>query len=331
MSESLNKIRSLDSDFLKAFKFGTLSCLLDMVINDHTLCMELRGDYVVIYYRGGALYTIKNLKNGNYEISFNTKYVSEDDRDGVEASPSIEKAANDVAKYKRYMDCYFSKHPKLERETQQLIVRENNYSGEVSNATDYFILDIEYAYNNAVNDDINARYDMLALQWKSTPQGRKDPIGLPIAFIEVKYGDNAMNSKDRNNEIKKAGIAKHIDDYISFRKSSDRIKVLAEDMSVVFEQKAELGLITYETNGKKISIDADNVEFLIICANHDPDKRKLKEELETAINKWRGSEFLKEIKVVRSSEMGYGLFAFGEKGGKYLYPSIDKYLEQIKD
>jgi hypothetical protein len=34
-----------------------------MVKKDDTLCMELRGNRVVIYYRGGALYTIEEKEN----------------------------------------------------------------------------------------------------------------------------------------------------------------------------------------------------------------------------------------------------------------------------
>lgn len=43
------------------------------------------------------------------------------------------------------MDWWFHKHPKYEREFQQVIARENNNHGKISNGTDYYIADIEFA------------------------------------------------------------------------------------------------------------------------------------------------------------------------------------------
>ena len=67
MSESISKtmrkiyqIRALQDRFLYDFlNDGALSPLLKLVKMDHTLDMELRGDDIVIYYRGGLLYKIK--------------------------------------------------------------------------------------------------------------------------------------------------------------------------------------------------------------------------------------------------------------------------------
>ena len=52
--------RRLNYDFFMEFLEGNLTGILNMVHNDTTLIMELRGNKVVIYYRGGALFTITN-------------------------------------------------------------------------------------------------------------------------------------------------------------------------------------------------------------------------------------------------------------------------------
>ena len=308
--------RTFFNDFLNG---GVLSPLLGLVKKDHTLDMELRGGYVEIYYRGGLLYKIKNKGNSNYEITYTKKYILVKNAQGSGVINSVADAESEVAKYKHNMDLYFSKYPKLEKEFQQIIVRENNLSGAVSHATDYFILDIEYA-------SMGARFDMLAVKWVSTGSKRKNTENLPIAFIEVKYGDGAVTGQ--------ASIGKHIRDYINFRKDKNKMKQLAEDMQKVFNQKCDLGLIkAFEGKKPGISIDHDNVECIFIFANHDPDKTNLLKEIKTAIATWKKPDtekYLKEIKVAKASEMGYGLFAY-KKGKEYLYPTIEEYVDSLEN
>ena len=308
-----------DSTFFNDFLKGVLAPLLGLVKKDYTLDMELRGGYVEIYYRGGLLYKIKNKGNSNYEITYTKKYILEKNAQGSGVINSVDDAESEVATYKHNMDLYFSKYPKLEKEFQQIIVRENNLSGAVSHATDYFILDIEYA-------SMGARFDMLAVKWVSTGSKRKNTENLPIAFIEVKYGDGAVTGQ--------ASIGKHIRDYINFRKDNNKMKQLAEDMQKVFNQKCDLGLIkAFEGKKPSISIDPDNVECIFIFANHDPDKTNLLKEIKTAIATWKKPDtekYLKEIKVAKASEMGYGLFAY-KKGKEYLYPTIEEYVDALEN
>ncbi len=333
MSKDLHK-RALADVFLNDFlKDGVLSPLLKLVDDDHTLCMELRGDNVVIYYRGGLLYKIVDKGNSVYKIYFNNSYKNNGDNSykeivGNNIKDIVDNAVAHIAEHKHDMDLYFSHNPKMEREFQQLIVRENNFAGAVSKASDYFILDIEYAFNekSGNTDDMKARFDMLAVKWISTGPDRKNGKNLPMAFIEVKYGDGAVNGV--------AGIDKHIKDYITFRKDKDRMKQLAEDMEKVFNQKHKLDLIKgYKEKELNITIDSDNVEYVFIFANHDPDKTNMSEEIKAAIATWKkpGTEdYLKEIKVAKASEMGYGLFAY-KKGKEYLYPTIEEYVNALEN
>ena len=317
--KEVNK-RDISQTFFDDLKDGTLKSLLELVKCDDTLCLELRGSNVVIYYRGGALYTVYEKQKHVYEISFNENYQTGKDIDKVSDNKkqlSINQAVEEVGNYKFIMDKYFSKHKKYEREFQQVILRENNYSGAITDATDYYILDIEYAFND---DDINARYDMLAIRWPSESQDRQKQNNMPFTFIEVKYGDGAISSDNGA-----AGISKHIEDYIELRKKPEVIAEIADDMAQVFKKKHKLGLITsYEKKDLNISIDSDNVEFLFIFANHDPNKSKINTELKQSISKYQDSVFLDEIKVAKASEMGYGLFAYKDK--KYCYPTIREYM-----
>lgn len=63
--------------------------------------------------------------------------------------------------YKQAMDRWFAQHPKYEREFQQLVERDNNRHGEISHATDYYIVDTELVYEDA-------RFDMVAVHCRQS-------------------------------------------------------------------------------------------------------------------------------------------------------------------
>ena len=334
MIKTFNK-RALDSEFLGDLLDGPLTQILERVKKDDTLCLELRGSFIDIYYRGETLYFIQALGNHQYRISYNENYNKEKEIDTKSATlieiPTVEKAVEDVSIHKQTMDYYFANHQKLEREFQQLILRENNNSGKVTDSTDYYILDIEYAFNgnNESGDEISARYDMLAVRWASEGSVRKKTQNLPISFIEVKYGDGAMGS---GADVSTSGIHKHINDYINFRKDSSMLSALAEDMAEVFNQKHKLGLISSYQNREEeltISLNSNDVEFLFVLANHDPAKGKLLEEIDEAIKEWNGKPeemYLDEIRVAVSSLIGYGLYAY-DKNGENRYLTIREFYD----
>ena len=62
--ENILKVRKLNDDFIVALKEGVLSPLLALVKSDSSLCLELRGDYINVYYRGGNLMKVKHRSSG---------------------------------------------------------------------------------------------------------------------------------------------------------------------------------------------------------------------------------------------------------------------------
>ena len=128
--------RAISSDFLEYLKN---SLILTIVQNDRTLDIELRGDRIIVYYRGCAILTV----NETSSMTMNEKkYYSPVDKNGEKLYE-----IKQIKPKKENLDEYFM-HAKLaidkfngyvkenaETETQQLIVKENNYSS-VSNDTD---------------------------------------------------------------------------------------------------------------------------------------------------------------------------------------------------
>jgi len=286
---------------MEALKEGKLKSFLDFVQNDHTLDLEIRDNYINIYYRGGNLVKIEQDKNGEYNTSFEENYFDENVKKNKEGKKIT---VNDFPEMKQAMDKYLITHSKLEREFQQLIVRENNYSSNAI-STDYYIADIEYAVENS-------RSDMIAVKLESDKIiRRRKAENLDLAIIEVKYGDDALE--------KDSGIIGHL------KKANDiNIEILRKDMIECLKQKRELGLFGKNPSLKKdIESFKSEIDFIFILINHDPEKSKLKEE----IYKIEPKDYPKfKIKFAVSNFMGYGLY---ENNIYSLEEFIKKFEEQI--
>lgn len=283
-------MRSISGEFQEELKIGSLSKLLEYVLKDDTLCLELRRDFINIYYRGGRLFKIDN----KFNLTFDTKYHDLNNEDKkLNPNPCVEEAVNNIPFYKKAMDRWFNENPKYEREFQQIILRENNNSGNISRATDYYIADIEYQ-----DSENSSRFDMVAFKWLSNGAVRKKTNALSLAFIEVKYGDNAMGGN--------AGIKKHLDDLKTFISDKEKLDEFKKDMEQVFKQKCELGLIDgLQEHQFEVSLSDDKPEVIFIFANHDPDSKRLNNIL-SEINV---SDYPFKILIAQSSFIGYGLYA----------------------
>ena len=284
-TKETKKHRKISDEFRDELKTGKLKKLLDYVLEDDSLCLELRGEAVNIYYRGGSLFKIDD----KYNIIFDLGY----DKDKkLNPNPDVEEAVKSIPFYKQAMDKWFHEHPKYEREFQQIILRENNNSGKISRATDYYIVDIEYQ-----DTENSSRFDMVAFKWPSNGAARKNTNALSLALIEVKYGDNAVGGS--------AGIKKHLDDLKSFINDKEKLKEFKEDMEHVFKQKCNLGLMDgLQEHQFKVSLSDDEPEVIFIFANHDPESKKINNIL-SDINI---SDYPFKILAAQSSFIGYGLY-----------------------
>jgi len=283
-------MRGLSRGFIDELKSGFLQPVLELVKRDFTLCLEIRKNYINIYYRGGNILKIAE-KGHVFDASFDRKYLDEK-QTRVRKGPTKLGTTNDVMAWidevpflKHEMDLWFRKHPKDEREFQQLMVRENNF-GNSAKSTDYFICDIEYAEGKK-------RFDLIAVHWPSTSVDRKNNTGLGLAFIEMKYLDKAMAWK--------TGLLEHIQGINEFLGDRANLINIKDEMKQVFNQKRELGLINNEMPIESFS--EDEPEYILALANHDPESSILKRELAE-----RPACPHAELRFVVSSFMGYGLY-----------------------
>lgn len=285
-------MRKLDDNFLKDLKEGQLKDLLNYVKSDNTLDLEIRENYINIYYSGGNILKVAYVK-GFYIFSFDYNYLKFTPflkKETLKQHQEEKKWNSYFPVAKQAMDFYFSKISNEEREFQQLTVRENNYSS-IANSTDFFIIDIEYD-----NHD-NARFDIIACEWPSFAPNRKLQKNFKpkLVIIEMKYGDSALTGS--------SGIKKHCDDFNSFTSNTTVLSNFKSEMLGLLKQKRELGLIpclSEKGNNNEI-IEFDNsIDLIFLIANHDPESTILKTEMAGLINH--------KIKFITSNFMGYGLY-----------------------
>ncbi len=242
-------MRGINSKFIKALKFGELSFVLKKAkLEPQNFCIEIRENYINLYYRGGSALRITQKSDG-YHFKFDEKYCldpaikskfdSLDKRDAMiweEAFPQI------IAE----MDRWFEAHPKLEREYQQKILTNNK--------TDFCIVDIEYAiHKKNLNDKNGCRLDMLALH--QTTEGTK------LVLIEYKNGIGAMTGS--------ASLAKHHADLLEITNNNEAFNELKSSVLNIALNKSELGLLTVKPQA------ITDTEVLFLISDHNEKSTKL--------------------------------------------------------
>ena len=287
-------MRAINDRFRNDLKDGVLARLRREVIADPSLCLELRGSHINVYYRGGNLMMVRQLSQG-YDIRFDKNYLMKKDsvqfpEPQVLRRMDVDEWIEFSATLKQAIDRYFGKKRNDEREVQQVLLRENNF-GRAARKTDYYICDIEYQRAPST-----PRFDAIAVHWPSRTQVRKQAANRRLVIMEMKYGDTALKDK--------AGLHAHIADVKNFLGRPGNVKDLKEDMVEVFNQKRELGLIDCGKDLDSFS-DAPPV-VLLVLANHDPDSLILRDVLDTLPECPNA-----EVRVATASFFGYGLFDQG--------------------
>lgn len=297
------KKRSISSSFLEQLKTGSLKSITDYVRVDPYLDLELRGDRVMIYYRGGKVLTVYD--NGSLTGLADEYYLLPDTE---RILPSIEGLHDYLAHAKHIVDIYESmQNSKLgEKEIQQRVVYENNLSVNADN-TDYFIADVEWADN----DDLGGRIDIVAFRWNHMEHCKRI---VQLTLIEVKQGEDAIRTNGENSP----GLKKHYNDYLKFKEKPESVNRVAKDMLLVLKQKKELGLVKGLDNlfekkvtekdawGNKVQrqvevepkIEAEP-DFLFLLANYHHYSSNLQIECEKQ---------LEDCKFINASFCGYGLY-----------------------
>ena len=302
------KQRLLSNDFIHDLTsiVGILRPLLRRVHEDDTLDMHIRAEALNVYYRGVSVLKVNRKSKGLYEFFFDPKYF-EDGQLGSGGSPRRGLGGSKTIKTHEDCEQWVASLPLLkdsmdrwltlvksarEREAQQLFVRENTWDEAGARATDYFVLDVEYA-------DGVGRADVVAMRWPST---RADRVGTGphrLALVELKFGDGAIGGT--------SGLKKHVADAAKLA-AQPTLARLCDEMEAVYHVKHRLRLIN---NGRpdQGSLDRSGLDLIFVLANHDPAKTALSTEIRAimAMDPSKKPANL-NIFVARANAFGYGLF-----------------------
>ena len=306
--------RAISDDLLNLFKKdaknpsknGKLSIITEIVRQDPYLDLEMRGDCVILYYRGGKLLTIRGIDD--YETLDDKYYISEDEArvsfDIMNPFEYISKAKFIIDKHEAaQIECSDNMKrlvSKLgEKEIQQRVVYENNLSVNAEK-TEYFIADVEWADNSV----LGGRADIVAFRWERKNHGKRT---LKLVLIEVKQGDGAISGKN--------GLKKHYEDFLKFKANKETVTTVGQDMLSILKQKYQLGLVKgldklFVRGDKRIEPTIEQEPgFLFLLSNYHHFSSKLNTEC---------NKLPDDAKFISSSFMGYGLYEAFVKTKKQL-------------
>jgi hypothetical protein len=215
--------RGLEQSFVHDLKEGHLKPIYD-TLTDPKLRLEIRGNYINIYYQGGNALKISKSKPG-YRFEFDEKYCV---GDTANLASSITDAIKSKDPYRvvsifplifKSMDAFFNLHKKSERSFQHELI--NNHHQELN------IVDIEYAGWN--NDDRLFRLDMIGVV--------KIPTGYRLVILENKNGTGSIGGS--------AGVKKHYEDIVKILNDPKAISDLKQSVVNIIHNKHDLGLLDF--------------------------------------------------------------------------------------
>lgn len=260
-------MRKLNETFLKNLETGELSALLKCIKADTELDLQIRDNYVNIYYKGGNILKISPRSfyfDKMYFNDYNTIKSSEAKKDKVLLHQYKEKCKNLKKHIKSQPKEYFRQAKEImdkwdialkdvvrhnEKKAQQQIAIANK------NDTDYVVLDLEYSvsrnsdffYTGSLDKAI-PRFDIIAIH-----NGQ-------LVVIELKKGLGATGGL--------SGIKPHID---CFNNSigKDTTHLFVKEMKELLEQKKRIGILD-----KSLTIRDETPKFVFAFAEKDEKKNE---------------------------------------------------------
>jgi hypothetical protein len=321
--------RGLRKEFLDDLKIGFLKPLLSLVKADDTLMLAIRKNYINIYYRGGNILKLTWGKGHQYKAEFDQNYAKAENwppeakeiiitKNEICKLPPTIKADKEVQQWlaafptlKQIMDIWLAKNMKSEREFQQLVVRENNFS-RLADKTDYFIVDIEviaYPDIEAPDHPVSpvrghyARFDLLAVKCPCPEEmSNSEKIELSLAFIEMKYDDESLTNLTAH--------LKDVKDVINSK--GGQFREMCNTITQQLNQFNELGLLKKPTLPPKrtFEIKNDKPEVILLLVGCPPQSTNLRNLFKNEKDKLEGyaQEASFALKFHLPHSAGYGLF-----------------------
>jgi hypothetical protein len=237
---------------MQNLKSGLLRGILDAVIADPDLDLQIRDNYLNIYYKGNSLLKLSERDGDLYIPEIHEKFIQGLEIENLVDEQTTDKFLMQIPEIKENI----IQHGKssLEIEYEQLIIRANN--DENRNNSDYFIIDRQYTTIE------RERFDLTGIFWDW--KGRRKGQTVPLCLMEIKF---ALNTEIRNLDEQIGRYYKAIEkDFRGFVRENQNI----------FMQKIDLGLFNQPEDRVEamktltISEDIMQAQFIIILVDYNP-------------------------------------------------------------
>lgn len=251
-------MRHLSAGFMSNLKHGYLSGILQRVIEDKDLDLQIRDNYLNIYYKGNSLLKLTEASQQHYRVEIHEKFL---DGSTVPDLTDQETVADFLSRIPELKENII-RHGKssLELEYEQLIIRANNQ--ERRNASEYFVVDRQYATGG------RDRFDLTAVFWDRRQRG-KGQEAVPC-FMEVKFALNTDIAEVHQQLARYYGAI------------AGNPAGIIEEAETIFRQKLELGLYDQPQNRLeamktlRFSQDVDRFQFILVLVDYNPHSSLLK-------------------------------------------------------
>jgi len=244
-------------DVFESLQTGKLRLMLNVINDDDDLDVQIRNDYLNIYFKGGNIAKVNSENSVGFDMFYfyleHDKTPKKDIMKDENIVPGL-KAKRDKlislfkgGDYKQYfslakkaMTKWLRIHDKPERMEQHTLSIENQY-----NKSDYTIIDLEYQVSTKSDfactfipagrtDPKKPRFDIIAVD----KQGR-------LCVIELKKGSKSLEGT--------SGLEEH---WTCYQESIARDpKSFIAEMKQVLKQKKEFSLITNQLEIKDSSLE----------------------------------------------------------------------------
>jgi hypothetical protein len=275
-------MRGLSDRFMNSLKTGHLSALTRKVIKDPDLDLQIRHNYLNIYYKGNSLLKLSETRQQQYKAYIHPKFLGDQPISALDDEASVESFLGRILYLKESIITYGKSS--LEIEYEQLIIRANN--NEPRNNTEYFIIDRQYTTEKG------ERFDLTGIYW-SRSKKRSKGQEVPLCLIEIKFA--------LNREIRQ--LHRQLSAY--YQSLQNQFKNIVAESQHVFRQKLDLGLYNQPQDRVEalktlqISSDFTKTQFILILVDYNPFSTLLD------LDRLKQLPFDRQIKILYS---GFGMW-----------------------